>query len=50
MTVNYKGKEIPVYAGAYAATVTVIDRIEGFKICKIRGTEIIIALPHEERS
>jgi hypothetical protein len=48
MTINYKGKDIDVYGGAYAATVEVIDRIDKFKICRIRGTDIIIALPLAE--
>lgn len=43
-TVNYNGIEVPVFGGAYAATVTTTAKVGGYKICRIRGTDILIAL------
>lgn len=48
MTVNYNGIEVPVIAGAYAATVTTIGRVGGYKICRIRGTDILVAILLED--
>lgn len=49
--IEYNGKELPVYGGAWLDTMnscfyTVVDKIKGYDICRENGKENIFALPN----